>query len=229
MAGQLVEFPSNGVGCEGYLAIPESGSGPGVIVLQEWWGLVGHITDVCDRFAAEGFVALAPDLYHGESTTSPDDAGKLMMALNIDRAERDMRGAIDYLLSLDATPGDRVGTVGFCMGGQLSLYAACANEKVGACVDFYGVHPAVTPNLATLSAPVLGFFAENDGFVPPEVARQLEADVTAAGKDIQIHIFDGADHAFFNDARPEVYHEGYAEECWSRMLELFRAHLGPIG
>jgi carboxymethylenebutenolidase len=221
----MVEFPSNGVRCEGYLAVPESGGGPGVIVLQEWWGLVGHIKDVCDRFAAAGFVALAPDLYHGESTASPDAAGKMMMALNIDRAERDMRGAIDYLLALDTTTGDHVGTVGFCMGGQLSLYAACANEKVGACVDYYGVHPDVKPRLVGLRAPVLGFFAENDGFVPPDVARALEAEIKAAGKDIQIHIYPGADHAFFNDARPEVYHRGYAEDSWARMLELFRTHL----
>ena len=121
MVGRMVEFPSNGKTCTGYLAIPDSGSGAGVIVLQEWWGLVDHIKDVCNRFAKAGFVALAPDLYHGESTTSPDDAGKLMMALNIAVTERDMRGAIDYLLGLDATTGDKVGTVGFCMGGQLSL------------------------------------------------------------------------------------------------------------
>lgn len=225
MAGQVVAFPSNGIRCQGYLAVPASGAGPGIIVLQEWWGLVGHITDVCDRFAEAGFVALAPDLYHGESTTSPDDAGKLMMALNIDRAERDMRGAIEYLLSLDATTGDRVGTVGFCMGGQLSLYAACANDKVGACVDYYGVHPDVKPNLADLRAPVLGFFAENDAFVPPDVARKLEAELKAAGKDIEIQIYAGADHAFFNDARPEVYHKAYAEDSWRRMLDLFRAQL----
>jgi carboxymethylenebutenolidase len=124
----MVEFSSNGGTCQGYLATPESGSGPGVIVLQEWWGLVDHIKDVADRFAAEGFVALAPDLYHGESTTSPDDAGKLMMALKIAETEKDLQGAITHLLNLDACTSDTVGTVGFCMGGQLSLYAACANS-----------------------------------------------------------------------------------------------------
>jgi carboxymethylenebutenolidase len=225
MAGQMVEFPSNGQRCTGYLAVPASGSGPGVIVLQEWWGLVPHIKSVCDRFAEAGFVALSPDLYHGESTTSPDEAGKLMMALNIDRTERDMAGAVDYLLGLDATTGPRVGTVGFCMGGQLSLFAACANDKVGACVDYYGVHPEVHPDLPSLNAPVLGFFAENDGFVTPEIARGLEAEVKAAGKQVEIHIYSGADHAFFNDDRPEVYHEEYAKDTWARMLELFREEL----
>src|SRR5437899_3835735 len=154
MAGQMVEFSSNGGQASGYLAIHQKGTGPGVIVIQEWWGLVDHIKDVCDRFANEGYVALAPDLYHGESTKSPDEAGKLMMALRIDEAEQDLRGAIQYLLNHDATTGMKVGTIGFCMGGALSLYAASKNSQVGACVVFYGIHPKVKPDLANLQAPV---------------------------------------------------------------------------
>src|SRR3954466_13554217 len=111
--GELVDFPSNGHSASGYLAVPESGSGPGVIVIQEWWGLVPHITDVCDRFAAEGFVALAPDLYHGQTTTEPDEAGKLMMALNLEQAATDMGGAIDHLLGRDEVTSAGVGVVGF--------------------------------------------------------------------------------------------------------------------
>src|SRR2546428_6943249 len=109
--GEMVQFSSNGGTTSGYLAVPKSGQGPGVVVIQEWWGLVPHIKDVCDRFAAEGYVALAPDLYHGKSTTSPDEAGKLMMALRIDEAEKDLRGAIQYLVDHDATTGHKVGTV----------------------------------------------------------------------------------------------------------------------
>jgi len=225
MSGVIVEFPSNGTTGNGYLAVPASGSGPGVIVLQEWWGLVDHIKAVADRFAAEGFVALAPDLYHGESTTSPDDAGKLMMALDIGRVEQDLRGAIDSLLARDEVTSARVGTVGFCMGGQLSLYAACENRSVSACVVFYGIHPNVTPNLSALEAPGLGFFAEKDEFVPPAAARQLEADLKAAGKTATITIFDGADHAFFNDTRAEVYDKVHAATCWSRMLAFYREHV----
>ena len=223
--GAMVEFAANGRTTGGYLATPASGSGPGVIVIQEWWGLVQHVKDVAERFASEGFVALAPDLYHGRSTTSPDEAGKLMMALEIDRAERDLRGAIDFLLARDDVAGERVGTVGFCMGGQLSLFAASANPKVGACVDFYGIHPSVTPDLANLQAPVLGFFAERDGFVTPEAARKLESDLRAAGKEVEMTVFAGADHAFFNDTRAEVYHAGYAAECWTRTLAFYRRHL----
>src|SRR6267142_760617 len=162
MAGQMVEFTSNGGKVNGYLAIPEKGTGPGVIVIQEWWGLVDHIKDVCDRFANEGYVAVAPDLYHGQSTQSPDEAGKLMMALRIDEAEKDLRGAIQYLLDHPATIGNKVGTIGFCMGGALSLYSASKNPQVGSCVVFYGIHPNVKPDLANLQAPVLGIYAEND-------------------------------------------------------------------
>lgn len=224
MTGKTVEFPSNGSLCQGYLSTPESGDGPGIVVIQEWWGLVDHIKDVADRLAAEGFVALAPDFYHGEKTTSPDEAGKLMMALKIDQAEKDLRGAIDFLLGLEETRGEKVGTVGFCMGGQLSLYAACENPRVGACVNYYGVHPNVQPRLDKLDAPVLGFFAERDGFVTPEVARKLESDLKDHGKEVEIHIYDGADHGFFNDTR-EVYHEAYAKETWGRMTEFYWLNL----
>ena len=154
--GTIVEFVANGSSSQGYLSEPEGG-GPGVIVIQEWWGLVGHIKNVADRFAAAGYVALAPDLYHGKETTSPDDAGKLMMALNIDRAEKDLRGACDYLGSRSS--GGRLGIIGFCMGGQLALYAASKNENIGACIDFYGIHPNVKPVLEAIKAPVLGLFA----------------------------------------------------------------------
>ena len=223
--GEMVRFPMNGESGGGYLAAPPAGSGPGVVVIQEWWGLVDHIKAVADRLAGAGFTALAPDFYDGQTTASPDEAGKLMMALNIGGAEKKLRGAVDYLLSRGEVEGGRVGTVGFCMGGQLSLYAACANPRVGACVDFYGIHPNVQPDLAALQAPVLGFFAEKDGFVPPSAARQLESDLKAAGKSVEITVFEGADHAFFNDTRPEVYNAAYAAECWSRMVAFYNAHL----
>src|SRR5579884_2596163 len=131
MAGRMVEFPSNGGTTPGYLASPPAGRGPGVIVIQEWWGLVDHIKDVAERFAREGFVALAPDLYHGEKTKEPDEAGKLMMALNIDQAAKDMRGAAAYLKGLPQVTSQQVGIVGFCMGGALALYAASVSPDIG--------------------------------------------------------------------------------------------------
>ncbi|MDQ2920498.1 MAG: dienelactone hydrolase family protein [Acidobacteriota bacterium] len=225
MAGQMVEFSSNGGSTSGYLAIPQKGTGPGVIVIQEWWGLVDHIKAVCDRFASEGYVALAPDLYHGETTKSPDEAGKLMMALRIDEAEKDLRGAIQYLLDHQATTGEKVGTIGFCMGGALSLYAASKNSQVGACVVFYGIHPNVRPDLGNLQAAVLGIYAERDGFVPPESVRELERQLKELGKSVEVHIYPDTDHAFFNDQRADVYNAKAAEDAWRRTIEFFANHL----
>ena len=225
MAGQMIEFDSNGGKAEGYLSVPETGKGPGVIVIQEWWGLVAHIKSVADRFAAEGFVALAPDMYHGKSATSPDEAGKLMMALNIAQTEKDLRGAVQYLLQHEAVTSEKVGTVGFCMGGVLSLYAASKNEQVGACVIFYGIHPHVMPELENLRAPVLGLYAENDKSVPPAAVHELEAKLKSLGKEVEMHIYPGTDHAFFNDTRPEVYNADAAADAWRRTIEFLRRHL----
>ena len=225
MAGNMVEFASNGGITTGYLAAPASGRGPGVIVIQEWWGLVPHIKSVCDRFAAEGYVALAPDLYHGKSAKSPDEAGKLMMAMRIDQAEKDLRGAVEYLVSHEATTTPKVGTVGFCMGGALSLYAATKNDRVGACVIFYGGHPSVKPDLNTLQAPVLGLYAERDGFVTPQMARDLEQKLKDLGKRCEIHIYPNVDHAFFNDERPEVYSAEAASDAWKRVIKFYSENL----
>jgi carboxymethylenebutenolidase len=225
MSGQMVEFASNGGTAGGYLATPASGKGPGVVVIQEWWGLVPHIKDICDRFAAEGYTALAPDLYHGKSASSPDEAGKLMMAMRIDEAEKDLRGATTFLLDHQATTGNKAGTVGFCMGGALSLYTATKNLQVGACVIFYGGHPNVKPDLPNLQAPVLGLYAERDGFVTTESVHELERKLKELGKQAEMHIYPDVDHGFFNDERPAVYNEETAKDAWQRVLEFFSAHL----
>ncbi len=223
--GEIVKFSDNGAQAGGYLAVPEKGHGAGVIVIQEWWGLVEHIKNTCDRFAAAGYVALAPDLYHGKTAKSPDEAGKLMMALRIDEAEKDLRGAIRFLLDHDATTGNKVGTIGFCMGGALSLYAATRNPQVGACVVFYGGHPNVKPDLPNLYAPVLGIYAGRDRSVTPEYVHELERQLKELGKSIEVHIYPDVDHAFFNDERPEVYDEKAAAEAWQRVLEFFARYL----
>ncbi len=217
----MVSFPIEGGEGEGYLAVPDS-PGPGVLVIQEWWGLVGHIRGVADRFAEAGFTALAPDLFHGEQTTSPDAAGKLLMALEVDRAERDLRGAADHLASVAGCP---VGVVGFCMGGQLALHAAGASDRIGACVDFYGIHPNVHPDYEAIRCPVLGLFAEHDDFVPAEAVTALRQSLTDAGVPTEFHTYPGASHAFFNDERPS-YNEDAATDAWNRVLAHFRRNLG---
>jgi carboxymethylenebutenolidase len=223
MAGKMVEFPTNGHMTQDYLATPAAGKGPGVLVIQEWWGLVPHIKSVCDRFAAEGFSALAPDMYHGKTASEPDEAGKLFMALNIAQAEKDLAGAAKYLASHSST--SKLGVVGFCMGGQLALFAGCTEPSIGAVVDFYGVHPNVTPDYTRLSGPVLGLFAEKDGFVTPDTARGVEAAIKKAGKSVEIHIYPGVDHAFFNDENPGAYNKAAAEDAWRRTLAHFRTNL----
>lgn len=223
--GELVDFPSNGHSASGYLAVPASGTGPGVIVIQEWWGLVPHITDVCDRFAAEGFVALAPDLFHGTTTTEPDEAGKLMMALNLDVAARDMGGAVDHLVGHEAVTSEGVGVIGFCMGGGLALVLAARRpDAVVACAPFYGLIPweGAQPDWSALRAPVRGHFAAEDGYFTPDRAAALERQLRDLGKDAVMEVHPGVEHAFFNDTRPEVYDAAESARAWEATLAFFR-------
>jgi carboxymethylenebutenolidase len=224
--GEIIEFASNGGTASGYLAVPNAGHGLPLVVIQEWWGLVPHITDLCDRFAAEGFVALAPDLYHGDTTAEPDEAGKLMMALNMAQAAKDLSGAVDEVS--DRAHLDRVGITGFCMGGGLALVAATQRpDKVKACVPWYGLipWPDAQPDWDRLGAAVLGHYAENDAFFTPEAARALEADLRSRGKDAEIVVHPGVDHAFFNDARPEVYNAAEAGSAWRQTIGFLTRHL----
>jgi carboxymethylenebutenolidase len=164
-------------------------------------------------------------MYHGKTTKSPDEAGKLMMALNVDQAEKDLRGAVQYLLTLDSMTSKEIGVIGFCMGGALALYAATKNQNIGACVVFYGIHQKVKPDLPNLNAPVLGIFGEKDGSVPPDAVHDLERKVRDLGKQIEVKIYAGADHAFFNDTRPEVYKAEAAADAWQRTIAFLRQHL----
>jgi carboxymethylenebutenolidase len=221
--GEMVEFPSNGGTCRGYLA---GTSGPGVVVIQEWWGLVPHITDIVDRFAAEGFIALAPDLYHGEVTTEPDSAGKLLMSLNLATAGKDLSGAIDLLQEKTGNP--HVGVTGFCMGGGLTLMVACQRpDAVVAAAPFYGgMRPDTPINWDNMTAVVEGHYAEHDrGNAAPEAIKALEEQLRTMGKDATFHVYPGTHHAFFNDTRPEIYDRAASETSWNRMLALFRREL----
>jgi carboxymethylenebutenolidase len=222
--GQMVTFRSNGHTCDGYLA--GDGSGPGVIVIQEWWGLVPHIKDVADRFAAAGFTALAPDLYHGESASEPDGAGKLMMALNLDQAAKDLSGAVSLLQ--ERTGRDKVGVVGYCMGGGLALVLATQRpDAVAAAAPYYGVIPwaSAQPDWSSLEAKVVGEYAEKDGFASPDAVHDLEDQLRSLGADVTLHIHAGADHAFFNDTRPDVYDATASQVAFDRTVDLFRTTL----
>jgi carboxymethylenebutenolidase len=224
--GEMIEFPSNGSTGQGYLAAP-AGAGPGVVVIQEWWGLVDHIKDVCDRFAAEGFVALAPDLYHGKAASEPDEAAKTMMAMRMETAAKDMGGAVDEVRRRSGR--DAVGVIGFCMGGGLALVLATQRpDAVRAVVPCYGVIPwaEAQPDYSRLSAAVEGHYAELDDSAPPAAAHALEAQLRGLGKEATVVVHPGTHHAFFNDTRPEVYDPEEAGKLWRSALAFFREKLG---
>lgn len=226
---QNVTFPSNGNEAHGYLAVPESGSGPGLIVIQEWWGLVDHIVDVCDRFAKEGFVALAPDLYGGKTTHDAKEAEQLMGELPPEKGVQELAGAVDYLLDHEATTGDKVGTVGFCMGGGfVILMANQEKEKIGAAVAFYGVIPNTPDDLSGIACDVQGHFGEKDDFVPEDKAKALFDQIREqAGVNTDLHLYEGRGHAFFNDENAMgTYDKQAADEAWAATLEFLRSKLG---
>ena len=230
MSGSMVEFPVNGTSAGGYLAAPDGGTGPGVLVLQEWWGLVPQIKGVCDQLAGEGFVALAPDLYGGEFAehTEMDKAGELMTTLPPDRAARDMSGAIDHLLGHGAVTGEAVGVVGFCMGGMLTLLiAALEGDRVAAAAPFYGAPLGEDgPDWSGLTARVEGHFAAVDDFFPPEAVAALGEQLRGMGKDVEFHVYEGTGHAFANWENPLGTHdEAAAATAWGCTLDLFHACL----
>lgn len=218
--GQRVEFPSNGHTCSGYF----SGSGPGIVVIQEWWGLVPHIEDIVERFAREGFSAIAPDLYHGKTTTSPDEAGRLLMELDAERAEKEIAGAGAYLLGRPECTSKTYGVVGFCMGGALAQYAATKQKNVGAAVSFYGGFKKVSADWDGLTAPIMLIYAENDQGVPIEQGRALAKRLEEMGKNVQLVTYPGADHAFFNDTGRN-YKTDAAADAWTRTIDFFRTNI----
>jgi carboxymethylenebutenolidase len=228
--GEMVEFLSNGGTGGGYLAPASEGAGLGVIVIQEWWGLVDHIVDVCDRFAAEGFTALAPDLYHGKTVPNrePDEAARAEMALDLERAARDLSGAVDFLQAHPSVRGRGVAVVGFCMGGGLALWLATLRpDAVRAVVPFYGIAPkGAEPDWSSLTAPVEGHYAEHDDLAPPEAVAALEEELRDLGREVRVFTYPGTGHAFFNDTRPDTYDDDAARQAWVRTLEFLRAKLG---
>jgi carboxymethylenebutenolidase len=197
---RTVEFPSNGSVASGYLVTPPSGSGPGVLVIQEWWGLDSGIKEMAHRLGAAGFVALAPDLYHGELAAHDemDKAAHLMQKLPADRAGRDMSGAVDYLANHASVTSEGIGVVGFCMGGMLSLIiAANRPDRVKAVVPFYGFPQGNTePDWSKMTAVVSGHMAEHDDYFSPAAARALEAKLRAMGKNVTFTVHPGTGHAF---------------------------------
>lgn len=229
--GMMTEFGSNGSTAAGYLALPDAGSGPGVIVIQEWWGLDSGIKEMADRLAAAGFVALAPDLYHGELAghTEMDKAGALMQSLPADRAARDMSGAVDFLADHEATTGDKIGVMGFCMGGMLTfLLAAARPDKIGAATPFYGFPQGdAEPDYSKIEAAIQGHMADHDDFFPPTAAKELEQRLRDMGKDVTITVHEGSGHAFMapHDALG-TFDQALYDRVWPQATGFLHEHLG---
>jgi len=221
-------FKSNGGTAAGYLASPGSGKGPGVIVIQEWWGLIPQVKGTADMFAREGFNALAPDFYHGKSAQigEPDAAQKLMMELNIEQAEKDATGAAEFLASHPKTSSKKVGVIGFCMGGMLAIRAGIvASNVIGAVVDCYGVPMQTKPDYSKLRGiPVLGIFGGKDGWVMGQLPT-LEADLTSGGARFEKVVYPDADHAFLNEQRTDVHRADDAKDAWPRIIAFLKEHL----
>lgn len=208
----------------GYLALPASGKGPGVIVIQEWWGLVDHIKDVCDRLADLGFVALAPDLYGGWIAHDGDEAGEMMQNLPAEEGARQLAGAVDWLLARDEVTSQTVGAIGFCMGGGFVLaLAAQQGDKVSAAVPFYGVGQGVPGDFSGVTAAVQGHYAEQDEMFPVDEARAQERQIRAeSGADVEYFYYD-APHAFHNDENPQGnYRPEAAALAWDRAVSFLK-------
>lgn len=229
--GETVSFSSNGGRSEGYLALPPAGVGPGLIVIQEYWGLVQHIKDVTDRFAAEGFVALAPDLFHGVTAHEPDEADRLLMGLAMDQVAKDIAGTAAYLDSRHETDGHGVGVVGFCMGGSLALYAPTLSDHITAAVGFYPAIPweRMNPTWSRYDGKAAEIHtSEEDGGPDALGILAAKAAIEGAGGVVKIYGYSGTGHAFFNDSRPEVYNVTAAKEAFQRTVSFLQHRLSGL-
>jgi len=228
---ETVTFPcGDGATAAGRLVLPATGTGPGVLVIQEWWGLDPGILELAERLGQAGFVALVPDLYHGEvaAHTEMDKAAHLMATLPPDRAVRDMRGAVDFLVGHPAVTGPGVGVMGFCMGGMLTWrIAADRGDAVRVAVPFYGFPPmGDEPDWSGLTAVVRGHMAEHDDFFPPDAARDLEARLRAQGKDVVVTVHPGSGHAFMNPYDPlGTLDADLAARVWPEVCDVLRSAL----
>jgi carboxymethylenebutenolidase len=222
LMGEIVEFASNGKTAQGYLALPR-GNGPGIVLIQEWWGLNDHIKDVADRFAAEGYVVVAPDVYHGKEAKEPDEAAKLLMELDMENAGRDMVGAANFLRGHERVEPKKIGSVGFCMGGMLALMLGTLTD-IDAAVGFYPA-PCTQPDWSKSKAPALIHAGSEDTAPSPEMVDDIAGKIRAAGRSAEVHLYEDAHHAFFNDTRPHIYDPAHAKAAWERTLAFFEKNL----
>lgn len=231
MADIVIEdltFPSEGGTTNAYVARPDDDlTHPGIIVIQEWWGLNEHIKDVARRYANAGFVALAPDLFHGKQTKEPNEAQKMAMSLDSAQVSRDLHASTQALQAMPFVDPKRIGVTGFCMGGRITMtYAAQAGTNAGAVVAYYpGGYNPTHEEVAAIQCPVLLIIGGKDHSVPETTREQIRKYLTDSGKTFDIVVYPEADHAFFNDTRPEVYDPAASTDAWQRTTEWFTRYL----
>ncbi len=224
MREQDIQFPANGGQGTGYLVRPDGDEpAPGVVLIQEWWGLNDHIRDIARRLASEGFVTLAPDLYHGHIALEPNDAQKQAMELDRPHAVKEIVGALTYLKAQSFVMPKKIGVTGYCMGGGLALATAAASADVGAVVAYYGGGAPQADAFATNTAPILNIVGDKDRVTP--TIQKLNDDFKQYAFPHEIIIYPGADHAFFNDTRTEVHDKEAADDAWQHELAWFRRYL----
>ncbi|MBZ5545049.1 MAG: dienelactone hydrolase family protein [Acidobacteriia bacterium] len=223
---ETVAFKSGDETATGYLAVPDSpGRHPALVVIQEWWGLNDWVKEQARKFAEEGYVALAPDLYRGQVATDPAMAHELSRGMPQDRAVRDLKAAFDFLSARSDVNKDKIGSVGWCMGGGLSLQLAVHEPRLAACVVNYGAMPTDPADIGKIQAPVLGNFGAEDRGIPPTSVKAFGEAMDAAAKSIEVKIYEGAGHAFENPNNKSGYRAEAAADAWKRMVEFFNAKL----
>jgi carboxymethylenebutenolidase len=224
MSSPITFTAQDGSQVSGEIALPAGeGKAPGLVLVQEWWGLNDHIRSLLDRFAAAGFITLAPDLYHGKIATDAAEAGALMTALDGKRALGDIAAAAQHLLAHPRVNG-KVGVTGFCMGGAYAFVAATRLPEISAAVPFYGIPPAGRADY-TKAKPIMAHFAAKDTWATVAGAEAIKKEIEAAGGSMVLHVYD-ADHAFMNDTRPEVYSPENAKLAWDRSITFLHQQLG---
>jgi len=226
-AEQTVTFKSGDEQASGLLVTPDGkGPFPATVVIQEWWGLNDWVKDQARAHAQQGYVALAVDLYRGKVATTQEDAHQLMMGTPPDRAMRDLQGGLAYLRSRAEVKKERIGSIGWCMGGRYSLQLATVEPGLAAVVAYYGAPPTDPAAIAAIKAPVMGNFGAEDKGPTPDQARAFEAALKKAGKTVDIKIYDGAGHAFANVNNPwGGYRKEAAADAWARTTAFLAQHL----
>lgn len=224
-SGRMVDFQIEGQMVRGYFSVPQgSGPFPGLMIIHEWWGLNDHIKDIVGRFANEGYVALAPDLYDGRVTTDPDRAAEYMQGLDQARAIKILNGAVAFLQSEASVLAEKIGVTGFCMGGSFALLLPCLNKRIKAAAPFYGDVPS-DDVLKNLSAPILFIGAENDFWITRDKIDRLKRGLKKYSKEGDIKVYPRVGHAFVNETRPEAYDRESAEDAWLSVNEFFEREL----